>query len=62
MDLIMYRGYFIHLRGTSQSWRFMAAPSSSDLPILSRGTSRQFISREAAITEVKLQIDRMLTL
>jgi hypothetical protein len=61
MDFVIYRGYFIHLRGGSQGWRFMAAPAESDLPILSRGISGQFTSRQAAITEAQRQIDRLLT-
>jgi hypothetical protein len=62
MDFVTYRGYFIHLGGRSQSWRFMAAPAATDLPILSRGTSSDFPSRDAALTEAQRQIDRLFAL
>jgi hypothetical protein len=55
-----YRGYLIHFCGEAVSWRFMATPEVPDLPILSRGASRKFLSREEALAEAKVQIDRML--
>ena len=60
MDLINYRGYFIHFRGESSSWRFMAAPALRDLPIFSRMVSRKFPSRETALIDAKKQIDLLL--
>jgi hypothetical protein len=58
----IYRGYFIHLGGKSNHWRFVAAPATPDLPILSRAVSRQFATCEAAESEAKRQIDRLLCL
>ena len=40
--MVNYRGYLIHFRSEALSWRFMAAPASPELPILSRGVSRLF--------------------
>ena len=59
MDVLTYRGYLVHFRAEVLSWRFMAAPPS-ELPILSRGASRQFPSREEALAEAKKQIDHLL--
>jgi hypothetical protein len=33
--MVNYRGYLIHFRSEVLSWRFMAAPASPELPILS---------------------------
>ena len=53
------RGYYlIHFRDEAFSWRFMVAPAMPDLPIASRAVSRQFFSREEALTEAKNQIDQ----
>ena len=60
--MVNYRGYLIHLRREVLSWRFMAAPASPELPILSRGASRQFPSRDNALAEAKKQIDHLLGL
>jgi hypothetical protein len=60
VDLVNYRGYFIDLRGESLNWRFMAAPAVPELPILSRGVSREFPSRDAALIDAKEQIDQLL--
>ena len=49
--MVNYRGYLIHFRSEVLSWRFMAAPASPELPILSRGVSRQFSSRDEALAE-----------
>jgi hypothetical protein len=51
--MVNYRGYLIHFRSEVLSWRFMAAPASPELPILSRGASRQFPSRDNALAEAK---------
>jgi hypothetical protein len=59
VDLINYRGYFVHLRDDALFWRFMAAPVSPDFPILSRAISRRFASREKALADAKRQIDRL---
>jgi hypothetical protein len=58
--MVNYRGYLIHFRSEVLSWRFMAAPASPELPILSRGVSRQFSSRDEALTEARKQIDHLL--
>ena len=50
--MVNYRGYLIHFRSEVLSWRFMAAPASPELPILSRGVSRQFSSRDEALAEL----------
>ena len=50
--MVNYRGYLIHFR-TVLSWRFMAAPASPELPILSRGVSRLFFSRDEALAEAR---------
>jgi hypothetical protein len=60
--VVNYRGYLIHFRSEVLSWRFMAAPASPELPILSRGASRQFPSRDDALAEAKKQIDHLLGL
>ena len=60
--MVNYRGYLIHFRSEVLSWRFMAAPASPELPILSRGASRQFPSRDDALAEAKKQIDHLLGL
>jgi hypothetical protein len=60
VDLVDYRGYFIHIRSEAFSWRFMAAPAMADLPIFSRAVSRQFSSREEALADAETQIDRLL--
>ena len=51
--MVNYRGYLIHFRSEVLSWRFMAAPAYPELPILSRGVSRQFSSRDEALAEAK---------
>ena len=58
--MVNYRGYLIHFRSEVLSWRFMAAPASPELPILSRGVSRQFSSRDEALAEARNQIDHLL--
>ena len=58
--MVNYRGYLIHFRSEVVSWRFMAAPASPALPILSRGASPQFPSRDDALAEAKKQIDYLL--
>jgi hypothetical protein len=58
--MVNYRGYLIHFRSEVLSWRFMAAPASPELPILSRGVSRQFSSRDEALAEARKQIDHLL--
>jgi hypothetical protein len=60
--MVNYRGYLIHFRSEVLSWRFMAAPASPELPILSRGASPQFPSRDDALAEAKKQIDHLLGL
>jgi hypothetical protein len=55
-----YRGYLIHFSGEAVSWRFMATPAVPELPILSRGVSQKFFSREEALAEAKVQINRVL--
>jgi hypothetical protein len=60
--MVNYWGYLIHFRREVLSWRFMAAPASPELPILSRGASRQFPSRDNALAEAKKQIDHLLGL
>jgi hypothetical protein len=62
VDLVHYRGYLVHLRRDTFSWRFMAAPSAPDFPIVSRAVSRLFNSKEQALAEAKQQIDRLLTI
>ena len=47
--MVNYRGYLIHFRSEVLSWRFMAAPASPELAILSRGVSRQFSSMDEAL-------------
>ena len=61
MDLVEYRDYLIDLRKDALAWRFMAAPSHSDLPIFSRAISQRFRSREAALAEAREHIDHLLT-
>jgi hypothetical protein len=51
--MVNYRGYLIHFRSEVLSWRFMAAPASPELPILSRGVSRLFFSRDEALAEAR---------
>ena len=58
--MVNYRGYLIHFRSEVLSWRFMAAPASPELPILSRGVSRRFSSRDEALVEARNQIDHLL--
>jgi hypothetical protein len=58
--MVNYRGYLIHFRSEVLSWRFMAAPASPELPILSRGASPQFSSRDKALAEARKQIDHLL--
>jgi hypothetical protein len=58
--MVNYRGYLIHFRSEVPSWRFMAAPASPELPILSRGASRLFFSRDEALAEARKQIDHLL--
>jgi hypothetical protein len=58
--MVNYRGYLIHYRSEVLSWRFMAAPASPEFPILSRGVSRQFSSRDEALAEARKQIDHLL--
>jgi len=58
--MVNYRGYLIHFRSEILSWRFMAAPAYPELPILSRGVSRQFSSRDEALAEARNQIDHLL--
>jgi len=58
--MVNYRGYLIHFRSEVLSWRFMAAPASPELPILSRGVSQQFSSRDEALAEARKQIDHLL--
>jgi hypothetical protein len=58
--MVNYRGYLIYFRSEVLSWRFMAAPVSPELPILSRGVSRLFFSRDAALAEARNQIDHLL--
>lgn len=60
MDFVYYRGYFIDVRGEASCWRFMAAPTFPDVPILSRSISQQFSSAEEAVAKAKKQIDRLL--
>ena len=57
--MVNYRGYLIHFRSEVLSWCFMAA-ASPELPILSRGVSRQFSSRDEALAEARKQIDHLL--
>ena len=45
VDFVIYQGYFIHLHGEGSAWRFMAQPSTPDFPILTRGVSREFLSK-----------------
>ena len=58
--MVNYRGYLILFRSEVLSWRFMAAPASPELPILSRGASPRFPSRDDAVAEAKKQIDHLL--
>ena len=58
--MVNYRGYLIHFRSEVLSWRFMAAPASPELPILSPGVSRQFSSRDEAFAAARNQIDHLL--
>ena len=60
VDLVAYRGYSIALQRQALTWRFLASPTHSDLPIFSRPVSHQFPSREAALFEAKKHIDRLL--
>jgi hypothetical protein len=58
--MVNYRGYLIHFCSEVLSWRFMAAPASPELPILTRGVSRLFFSRDDAFAEARNQIDHLL--
>ena len=60
MDLVAYRGYSIALHKEASTWRFLASPTHSDLPIFSRAVSHQFASREAALVDAREHIDRLL--
>jgi len=57
VDLVEYREYLISLSNDALFWCFMAAPSHSDLPILSRAS---FSSREDALIDAKKHIDHLL--
>jgi hypothetical protein len=61
MDLVAYRDYLIDVRKDALAWRFMAAPSHSDLPIFSRAISQRYQSREAALADARKHIDHLLT-
>jgi hypothetical protein len=60
VDLVEYREYLIDLRKEALAWRFVAAPTHSDLPIFSRSVSQQFSSRAAALADARKHIDRLL--
>jgi hypothetical protein len=60
VDLVEYRDYRIYLREEALAWRFMAAPSHSDLPIFSRSVSQRFRSREAAVADARKHIDQLM--
>jgi hypothetical protein len=60
VDMVAYRGYSIDLRREASTWRFLATPTHSDLPIFSRAVSPQFSSREAALVDARKHIDHLL--
>ena len=60
METFTYRGYQVHVVNDTGAWSFIARPNTPDLPILPRHTCGYHISSEAALTEAKARIDRLV--
>ena len=60
VETFTYRGYQVHVVNDTGAWSFIARPKTPDLPILPRPTSGLHISSEAALTEAKARIDRLV--
>ena len=60
METFTYRGYQVHVVNDTGAWSFIARPKTPDLPILPRPTGGSYISSQAALTEAKARIDRLV--